>query len=196
MGADMLRYVGTFVRTHGIGGALVLQPEPLVVFKELSPGVQVYVGYSAAFARPYRVRCCRRLQRGFLVELDGVTTLGSARRLQEQGVFVKEDLLRAPAQEAAEYAVEGILGCTVWEEPTGHRLGTVVDVWLLPANDVWVVETETAYLPVPAIADVITRVDLQQRCIWVKLLPGLVDIAEPKRGHGRADGADEGTDTD
>lgn len=193
MSTNVLRYVGTLIRTHGISGALVLQPDPAVRLEGLPPGEQVYVGYSATFAQPYTVRHCRRLQRGLLIEFEGVTTLNAAQRLREQGIFVREELLGAT--NSADYAVEEILGCTVLEDPTGHLLGTVVDVWLLPANDVWVVETATAYLPVPAIPEVIRQVDIQQRCIWVKLLPGLVDIAEPKLSHGRAR-LDERTDED
>ncbi|MCS6966039.1 MAG: hypothetical protein NZ473_04640, partial [Candidatus Kapabacteria bacterium] len=114
------------------------------------------------------------------------------------GVFVDEGLLHPTAEdkESTGWALEEILGCTVLEEVTERQLGTVVDVWLLPANDVWVVESETGYLPLPAIADAVRRVDVQQRRIWVHLLPGLLDIVELKSGSDSAIFVDEEADAD
>ncbi len=198
MSVEGLRYIGTLVRTHGLRGGLVLRVAPDVTLKTLPQGTQVYVGYSAAFAQPYVVRRCQPFQRGFLVEFEHVTALRHAQRLREQGVFVESSVLASQTMEQTSegYAVEEILGCTVLEEATGHRLGIVVDVWLLPANDVWVVETETAYVPLPAVAEVIRRVDVERRCIWVSLLPGLFDIAEPKRIHGTSEVFNDGVDAD
>ncbi|MEN3027307.1 MAG: ribosome maturation factor RimM [Chlorobiota bacterium] len=184
MGAEgRLRYIGSFVRTHGLRGGLVLRWVPEVERWELRNGQTVAVGYSAEFAHPYRIRSLRPLVRGMVVFLEGITTVEQARKLLEHGVFVEEAELAGSIQEEG-WAIEDILGCTVIEEGAGQHLGTVVDVWLLPANDVWVVELETAYLPLPAIPDVIRWVDVRHRRIGVRLLPGLLEIAEPKRNHG------------
>jgi len=132
-----------------------------------------------------------------LLHIEHITTLSQAEQFVEQGVFVEEDrvLQELPSTEES-WSLEDILGCVVVEEDTGRQLGTVVDIWLLPANDVWVVELETAYLPLPVIPDVVRRVDPHQRLIWVRLIPGLLDIAEPKRSHEHFFLPEDGIDAD
>jgi len=194
---ERLRYIGTLVRTHGINGALVLHCDSHRDAVQLRPGMTLQIGYSARFALPYTLRRFRSTPRGIILELEQVHTLAQARQLLEQGVFVAEDLVvPAQAETTAEYALDEVLGCTVITDE-GAYLGTVVDVWLLPANDVWVVETESAYLPLPVISEVVRSVDLHQRRILVTLLPGLLEIAQPKRVHtDHAGDAADGVDAD
>jgi ribosomal 30S subunit maturation factor RimM len=129
-----------------------------------------------------------------LIGLEEVTTRAQAELLLEYGVFIEE--ARSAAREDADgWALEEILGCWVVEEESGRVLGTVVDIWLLPANDVWVIETETSYLPLPVVSEVVRRVDPKERRIEVRLLPGLLEIAEPKRADDR-EFAEEGVDAD
>lgn len=194
MGSRALRYIGAFVRAHGLRGGLLLRWSPDAPEVEFRQGERIYVGYSAQFARPYTVRWSQRVPRGMLIGLEEVTTRAQAELLLEYGVFVEEERVAA-LQDAGGWALEEILGCWVVEEESGRVLGTVVDVWLLPANDVWVVETETSYLPLPVISEVVRRVDPEGRRIEVRLLPGLLEIAEPKRADDR-ELAEEGVDAD
>lgn len=196
MDPKALRYVGTLVRTHGIRGGLVLLWAPQAPQVDWRAGMRVYIGYSAASAQPHLVRRFRLRPRGAILELEHVTTLAHAEQFVEQGVFVEEESL-AP-EEASEqgWAVEDIVGCLVIEEGSRQKLGPVVDVWLLPANDVWVVELPNAYLPLPVIPDVVQRVDLHRRRIWVRLLPGLLEIAEPRRSNEQPGFSEDGIDAD
>ncbi len=194
MGTERLRYIGAFLRAHGIRGGLLFRWAPDAPTVNVKSGMRLYVGYSAQFARPYVVRSCQPVPKGLLIELQEVTTRAHAERLREHGVFVEEQHIAV--EDASGWALEDILGCTVVDEGTGAVLGTVADIWLLPANDVWVVEMQTAYLPLPVIEEVVRRVDLERRRIWVRLLPGLLEIAEPKRVHEQREHAEDGIDAD
>lgn len=193
MESKALRYIGAFIRAHGLRGGLLLRWAPDAPEIEFREGEHIYVGYSAQFVRPYTVRWCQRVPQGLLLGLEEVATRTQAESLLEQGVFVSQERAAAEKEEAG-WALEDILGCCVVEE-SGHVLGTVVDIWLLPANDVWVVETDTSYLPLPVIADVVRQVDLHERRITVRLLPGLLEIAEPKRADEHHE-LEEGVDAD
>ena len=71
-----------------------------------------------------------------------------------------------------EYLVKEILGLIAITED-GELLGKIVDVYLLPANDVYVVERGTEEILLPAIEDVIKRVDLDKGTLVVARIEGL-----------------------
>lgn len=55
----------------------------------------------------------------------------------------------------------------------GEELGEVVDVYLLPANDVYVVKQGDKEILLPAIEDVIKKVSLDQGTLTVAYIKGL-----------------------
>lgn len=71
-----------------------------------------------------------------------------------------------------EYLVKEILGLIAITED-GELLGKIVDVYLLPANDVYVVKRGTEEILLPAIEDVIKRVDLDKGTLVVARIEGL-----------------------
>ena len=62
------------------------------------------------------------------------------------------------------------------ENTTGCELGTVEEVILTGSNDVYLIKTpEGAVKPVPAIADVINKVDIAAGILRVTIPEGLWD---------------------
>ena len=55
----------------------------------------------------------------------------------------------------------------------GEELGEIVDVYLLPANDVYVVKQGDKEILLPAIEDVIKKVNLDQGTLTVACIKGL-----------------------
>ena len=135
-------------------------------FRELR---QVFVGderRSAAVLhrRPYG--------EGVILRLEAVTTREDARTLFGQYLYVPEsEAVKLPA---GEYFVHQIVGLTV-VTTEGETLGTVRDVVETGSNDVYVVRRGGKEVLLPAIKDVIKRVDLEARTMEVALLPGLAD---------------------
>lgn len=58
----------------------------------------------------------------------------------------------------------------------GETLGEIVDVLDTRANDVYVVNTGTREILLPAIPDVIREIDVPRGQVIVKLLDGLLDV--------------------
>jgi 16S rRNA processing protein RimM len=58
---------------------------------------------------------------------------------------------------------------------TGQELGTIGDVISTGANDVWVVPGSNGELMIPAIADVIERVDTAAGVVIITPLMGMLD---------------------
>lgn len=71
-----------------------------------------------------------------------------------------------------EFLVGQILGLKVVTED-GEELGEIVDVYLLPANDVYVVKREDGEFLLPAVEDVITNIDLTRGLLTVAKIQGL-----------------------
>ncbi len=59
------------------------------------------------------------------------------------------------------------------ETEDGEYLGKIVDVYLLPANDVYVVKQGDKEILLPAIEDVIKKVDLDRGNLVVIRIGGL-----------------------
>ena len=65
-----------------------------------------------------------------------------------------------------------IVGLQVVTE-RGERLGEIVDVYLLPANDVYVVKQGDREVLLPAIEDVVKKIDLEKSTMTVAYIEGL-----------------------
>lgn len=77
------------------------------------------------------------------------------------------------------YFVRDLDGCEVLTE-TGESLGLLKDVLPTGANDVFVVRKDEREYLVPALKDVVLKIDLESRRIVVRLPPGLREIYEGK----------------
>lgn len=178
----MLRYIGTILRTHGTDGSVFVgEASPTL---ELPIGTTIHIGFSGQFATPYKLKTLRPGNHGVVLSVEGISTPESAAGLREEGVFVEEALLVSGNKD--EYFTDDIIGCEVIEQASGKVIGKVTDVWIMPANDVWVVTTERGDVPLPVIDDVIKRVDIAKKQIEVFILEGLMELA----------GGDDVTDKD
>ncbi|MBS1537520.1 MAG: 16S rRNA processing protein RimM [Bacteroidetes bacterium] len=168
-----LRYIGTILRTHGTDGSFFVgEASPKL---ELRIGCKIRIGYSGQFASEYTLKTLRASHRGVIISVEGIINPESAAILKEEGVFVDESLLQSGNVE--EYYIEEILGCLVIDHTSGKSIGIINDVWLMPANDVWVVSTPKGDVPLPVIDDVIKKVDLTNKKIEVTVLDGLMELA-------------------
>ncbi|WP_158509597.1 ribosome maturation factor RimM [Limnochorda pilosa] len=141
------------------------------------------VRFRPAAGRPLRSVRVRDVQvQGIQVRLafSGVET-------REEALELANGLLQVPAAEA-EPLPEGryyrfqLLGLEVWTVPEGRRLGRVVEVLETGANDVLVVQREEGgEVLLPALRQVVRRVDLDAGRLEAELLPGLEEAT------GRAD---------
>lgn len=147
---------------------------PLVVYAddmlELPPGLHVWFVPPPATVRESVLLSVRRGPKGPLMRFEGVEDIGTASTLAGSSVMVKpEDL---PEELLSEE--EDLLGYEVFDEERGE-LGTIEDVIVTGANDVWVVRGPFGEVLVPDIDDVVLDVDDDARRIDVRMLPGLME---------------------
>ena len=108
-----------------------------------------------------------------LFKLAGVDTVEAAAGLVKGLLQVSEEELHPLPEDT--YYVFHLLGLEVDDLDKGY-LGKVTEVLPTGANDVYVVKGERyGEVLIPAIKDVVLDIDLANRRMRVKLLPGLIN---------------------
>jgi len=168
-----LKKIGNIVNSKGINGNLILVNCPKGLF--LNKDSEVFIGYSESFTEKYI------LAEDFIgninkteLSLKSIDSKEKAQELKEKALFAtKEDILK---NNEGYIFPDEIIGCRVLLLCDGSCIGEIIDIWELPANDVWLVETEKGNLPLPVIDDVIKEIDLHSKVIKIILLDGLLDL--------------------
>jgi 16S rRNA processing protein RimM len=163
--------VGMITSVHGLRGEVKVELH--TDFPErFAPDVVVYLGEAL---EKVTISAARPHQGQVLLQFDGIDDRESAEELRGLWVFIPEE--EAVELEEDTYFVHDIVGLSV-QTTSGQLLGTVTEVLFTGANDVYVVETPDEShreILLPAIADVIKQVDLEEGLLTVEPLPGLLD---------------------
>lgn len=187
--SEQHQHFGTILRAHGVNGrvsvgALRRGVEPPQV------GDVVLVGYSTIGAKSMAITFYAKTARGCILGLDFVTTVEQANSTVEFGIFVdtKPNLDEPKGTNDNENSTvsngdsddDNVEGFEVLEWGTGEKIGTVLEWWTMPANDVYLIRTETGELPIPVIDDVVKSVDFKKKRIHIVMIDGLRDIEQKK----------------
>lgn len=171
--SSFTEYIGVVVRTHGLDGTLMLA-DTVGIPEALQPGMSVAIGFSRDFVQQFTVADYSSIASRTTIRLVEVTSADKAAPLIEQAVYAQPDDIGLDDEQR--FRIGDIQGCEVVLED-GTMLGAVTDVWLLPANDVWVVTLANGNeVPFPVIDDVILSVDMDKRTVTVRPLPGLIEL--------------------
>lgn len=105
------------------------------------------------------------------MQLGGIDSRNAAEELVGKYVSVsKSDLIDLPEKTFFEFDIIGMQVCT----EDGRILGTIAEIIPMPANDLWRVEGEREFL-LPAIEQVILRIDQTDRKVVIRLMEGLIE---------------------
>jgi 16S rRNA processing protein RimM len=132
---------------------------------------RVLLGKSASSCREYHVEAVQSGGRNILVKFREVGDRTAAGLLSGSYIFVEESRRATPPK--GSYLVDEIIGCTV-TTADGSVVGTVEDVYKMPAQDVWVVRSGTKVGMIPAVKEFIKSVDIARRRIVVELIEGMI----------------------
>jgi 16S rRNA processing protein RimM len=163
--------VGMITSVHGLRGEVKVELH--TDFPErFASGGEIYLGedlekLTIASVRPH--------QGQMLMQFQGVDNRDAAEDLRGIWLFIPEE--DAMELEEDTYFIHDIIGLSV-QTSDGKLLGTLSDVLSTGANDVYVVQTPDEprrEILLPAIDQVIKKVDLDEGIMFVDLLPGLLD---------------------
>ena len=167
MDAQEFGPVGRVAKTHGLNGEVsVIMTVDLPV--ERLPGLEVWFVPPPAAFRTARITSVRPGPKGPLFAFDTVRDLTASEALRGVTILARTCDLPEPEEHFDP------IGLEVYDERRGS-IGTITDVIVTGANDVWVVDGAFGEVLIPVIDDVILDIDDGADIVRIRLLPGLIE---------------------
>jgi 16S rRNA processing protein RimM len=157
--------VGRIAKAHGIRGEVavdVVSDEPA----RFAPGARVLAG-----DRTLRITTARAHGDRLLVRFDDIPDRTAAESLKGLELTIPAEEARALDGDWSFYPHQ-LVGLAVTDE-SGNELGTMSRVEESPASDLWVVRSHGRDVLVPAVRDIVIRVDLDAGQIVLRPPAGL-----------------------
>ena len=161
--------IGRLVKVHGLKGRLkavsYLESEDLL--DELD---EIIIRPEKGPGKTYRVKAVQPQSKTFFIELEGINDPDSAGGLVGSGIFIPADMLEElPEDEYYWYEIIGLKAVT----ESGDYLGAVSSIYPAGSTDVYVISGGAREILLPAIEDVIKKIDLEKGEIVVRVPEGL-----------------------
>jgi 16S rRNA processing protein RimM len=163
--------LGEIVTTHGIAGWLKLKPyNPQST--TLIPTLEVWLEKQGARSA-HAIEASRPYKGQFLVKLSGVDSMSDAQTRIGSTLGVEaQNLNSLPPGEYYHYQV---IGLEVFDTE-GKRIGVVARTWSTPAGELYVVDGAVKEHLIPAVKEIIERVDLAAGKMIINPPQGLLDL--------------------
>lgn len=169
MGKDDLLEIGEVVRPHGLKGRI--KAKSYLVSKGSTQRLdEIFIGKPKEPAAPFRIKTLQVERKALLLELEGIEDVEAAARLVGGRIWISPEKLEKLPED--EYYWHELLGLEVTTE-AGQRLGRVASIIPGENHDVYVCAAREREILLPAIGDVIRRIDIQAGVMVVRLLKGL-----------------------
>jgi 16S rRNA processing protein RimM len=163
--------VGIVVGCFGVAGYLRVKPASHTPTR-LNKLEEVFIGSTSLDVQQAKVQDVIERKDHFFFKLDIVNDRTAAEKAIGNFLFVTQQVLVPPSPHA--YFVHDVIGCKV-VDVEGKSLGTIEDVYKLPAQDVWVIADKKAKHLLPAVREFVLEVNIKRKRIVVRTIEGLFD---------------------
>lgn len=169
--SERLIPLGEIVTTHGIEGWLKLKP--------YNPQTTTLASTPEIFLEKAGARTAHFLERSrghkghLLVKLRGIEGIDQAEMLIGSILSVTEEAMQP--LKPGEYYYYQVIGLKVFDIKGGH-IGTVTQIWSKEGCDLYVVTGTSKEYLIPAVKEVIEKIDLPEGKIIINPPAGLLDL--------------------
>ncbi len=163
--------VGIITSTHGVKGEVKVYPttDDVRRFKKLKD-IIIDTGKEHIALELESVKFFKQM---VILKFKGIDTLNDVEKYRQKSLYVTR--ANAVRLRKDEYFIADLIGLQVVDEEN-KELGTLEDVMLTGANDVYVIKMVNGKeLLLPAIKQCILNVDMENRCMQVHVLEGLIE---------------------
>jgi len=163
--------IGRIVRCHGLAGRVKVLSylESQEVLDNLP---EVFVGRGSRETIPFSVDAVQTGREFFFLKLVGIEDRDAAAKLVRSSVWIpSEKMKRLPE---GEYYWRELIGLRVVTEE-GQFLGRIESVFPTGSNDVYVCRAAEKEILLPAIGEVVRKIDTDHGIMVVRLLKGLTE---------------------
>jgi len=161
--------IGQIVNTSGLKGVVKVKPftDDITKFNNLKT---IYIEIKKEL-KSFEIEKVYFNKNMVFLKLKGIDTVEQAENYRN--FYLKIERTNEELEQDSYYIVD-IEGCEVYTE-TNECLGKVLEVFSTGSNDVYVVKAEDGkQILLPAIKDVIKKIDVKNKTIIVHLLEGLI----------------------
>lgn len=174
--ADALVQVGFVYKPHGLEGELKINPKHTDDPRRFETLSDVFFGSEPRHVTRHAIRSVRyqETKRGttVLLGVEGIATRSDAESVTKLDVFAAKDDLSLADDEVFVHQLVGLAVVTA----DGERIGTVSNYLTAPAQDTFVVRRPNEQeAMIPAVDEFILDIDLDERCLTVELIDGLIE---------------------
>ena len=161
--------IGRIVRSHGVAGRVKVLSylESPEVLHDLSG---LFVGRSVTEAVLFPLVAVQVGKGSFILQLGGIEDREAAARLKGSSVWMPSEKMRKLPE--GEYYWREVIGLQVLTEED-EILGRIEAVFPTGSNDVYVCRGAGREILLPAIGDVVRKIDTDRGVMVVRLLKGL-----------------------
>lgn len=165
--------VGKIVNTHGIRGEVRVKSTTDFNDQRFAPGQILYIVQGKQAPVEVKVKSHRQHKGLDLLVFEGLENINLVEQYKQADLKVSKD--QQAELDEGDYYYNQIIGLEVVDQEDGTVYGTIKEILSPGANDVWVVgrRGEDDIL-LPAIADVIKEVNLDQKQVIVEMMEGLI----------------------
>lgn len=164
--------LGKITATHGIRGHLKLYSYSGNA-KTLECSETVLLKCRDGRLREVGLKSVSAHAGGFILALDGFTDIEQVQELVGSELCLKRSQLPEPEED--EYYWRDLIGLSVVTDQ-GLVLGPISDIFETGSSDIYVVRGNKKEYLIPAIADVISTIDIPGRRMVITPLDGLLDL--------------------
>lgn len=163
--------LGQIVNTQGLKGVMKVNAftDEITRFEELET---IYIEYKKELIE-FEIEDVRYHKNQVLLKLKGIDIIEEAEKYKN--CYIK--IARKDAKELPEdtYFIADLLGLEIYTDENS-KLGILSDIYPTGSNDVYVVKDEETgkQILLPGIAEVIKKVDLENKKIIVHIIEGLL----------------------
>ncbi len=162
--------IGQIVNTNGLKGIVKVNPftDDISKFEDLK---YIYIQLKSELKK-VKIEQVRYNKNQVLLKLEGIDSIEEAEKYRN--FYLKTE--KKSQEELGEdtYYIVDLIGIDVYSNNDEH-LGKIEDVFPTGSNDVYVVKDNLGkQILVPAIAEVVKKVDLKNKKMVIKVIPGLI----------------------
>jgi 16S rRNA processing protein RimM len=172
--SENLLLVGKVIRPHGLDGSLRIRSYAQSAESFLDAG-NVFLKSDNDEMCEYKVSSIKPHKSVFLIQLQGLQSLAEAERYRGADILIRKELLEQKGEE--EYFWFELIGLEVFLN-SGRYLGKLTDIIPTGSNDIYVVKKGGKEVLIPAIHQVVDKIDLENKKIIVSEMEGLLDLNE------------------
>lgn len=173
---NKLIYIGYISKSKGFKGDILIKDVPFAL-ETIKLNSKLFIGFSASFGNDFTLERIKRIDNFLVIKLKEIDDEIEFKKIKENAVYCNIDDIK---KKNNSFFPNELIDLVVYDE-NDLLLGKIIDVWEMPANDVWVIDTKNGYLNLPATKNVIKNVNHNTNKVIVELPVGYELLIENKK---------------